>query len=116
MWQFRVMAFGLCNAPATFERMVERVLVDFPRSRCVVYLDDLLMHAGDFAGVLANLQEVLAAVHRAGLRLNPAKCSQLTREILFLGPCGISSHTCMASASWSAPTTRPSHGSSVLIP
>ncbi|KAJ8364485.1 hypothetical protein SKAU_G00133160 [Synaphobranchus kaupii] len=36
------MPFGLCNAPATFERLMERVLAAVPRSRCVVYLDDLL--------------------------------------------------------------------------
>ncbi|KAJ8346422.1 hypothetical protein SKAU_G00278230 [Synaphobranchus kaupii] len=63
LWQFRVMPFGLCNAPATFERLMERVLAAVPRSRCVVYLDDLL----------------------AGLRLNPKKCQLLRRETAFLG-------------------------------
>ena len=54
---------------------MERVLVDVPRNCCVVYLDDLLVHARDFGGAMANLWEVLAAIRRAGLRLNPAKCS-----------------------------------------
>ena len=55
--------------------MMERLLADVPRSRCVVYLDDLVVHARDFGGVLANLWEVLEAIRRAGLRLNPSKCS-----------------------------------------
>ncbi|XP_042073272.1 uncharacterized protein LOC121813519 [Haplochromis burtoni] len=85
LWQFRVMPFGLCNAPATFERLMERVLVDIPCSRCVVYLDDLLVHGGDFDSALSHLSEVLSAIRRAGLRLNPAKCRLLARETTFLG-------------------------------
>ncbi|CAI5685570.1 unnamed protein product [Oreochromis niloticus] len=85
LWQFRVMPFGLCNAPATFERLMGRVLVNIPRSRCVVYLDDLLVHGGDFDSALSHLSEVLSAIRRAGLRLNPAKCRLLARETTFLG-------------------------------
>ena len=85
LWQFCVMPFGLCNATATFEWMMERVLVSIPRSRCVVYLDDLLVHAHDFGEALVNLWEVSEAIRWAGLRLNPAKCSLLARETLLLG-------------------------------
>uniref|UniRef100_A0A669DN06 ribonuclease H n=1 Tax=Oreochromis niloticus TaxID=8128 RepID=A0A669DN06_ORENI len=85
LWQFRVMPFGLCNAPATFERLMERVLVNIPRSRCVVYLDDLLVHGGDFDSALSHLSEVFSAIRQAGLRLNPAKCRLLARETTFLG-------------------------------
>ncbi|KAJ8352159.1 hypothetical protein SKAU_G00236350 [Synaphobranchus kaupii] len=85
LWQFRVMPFGLCNALATFERLMERVLAAVPRSRCVVYLDDLLVHASDFQQALANLTDVLAAIRQAGLRLNPKKCQLLRRETAFLG-------------------------------
>uniref|UniRef100_A0AAV2MR94 Gypsy retrotransposon integrase-like protein 1 n=1 Tax=Knipowitschia caucasica TaxID=637954 RepID=A0AAV2MR94_KNICA len=73
LWQFRVMPFGLCNAPATFERLMERVLADIPRSHCVVYLDDLLVHASDFSKALGHLSGVFSAICHAGLRLNPAK-------------------------------------------
>ncbi|KAJ8349818.1 hypothetical protein SKAU_G00249480 [Synaphobranchus kaupii] len=85
LWQFRVLPFGLCNAPATFERLMERVLAAVPHIRCVVYLDDLLVHASDFQQALANLTDVLAAIRQAGLRLNPKKCQLLRRETAFLG-------------------------------
>ncbi|KAK2912645.1 hypothetical protein Q8A73_006758 [Channa argus] len=85
LWQFKVMPFGLCNAPATFERLMERVLKDIPRSRCVVYLDDLLVHAKGFEDAINNLAGMFMAIRQAGLRLNPAKCPWLARVTQFLG-------------------------------
>uniref|UniRef100_A0A669C557 Gypsy retrotransposon integrase-like protein 1 n=1 Tax=Oreochromis niloticus TaxID=8128 RepID=A0A669C557_ORENI len=85
LWQFKVMPFGLCNAPATFERLMERVLADIPRDRCVVYLDDLLVHATDFEKALANLTAVFHAIRQAGLRLHPKKCHLFRKETTFLG-------------------------------
>ncbi len=79
------MPFGLCNAPATFKRLMERFLKDIPRTCCVVYLDDLLVHARDFDQAVHNLREVLTAICIAGLRLTPAECNLLTRQMQFLG-------------------------------
>ncbi|KAK2919988.1 hypothetical protein Q8A73_002192 [Channa argus] len=64
---------------------MERVLKDIPRSRCVVYLDDLLVHAKGFEDAINNLAGVFMAIRQAGLRLNPAKCHLLARETQFLG-------------------------------
>ncbi|KAJ8385322.1 hypothetical protein AAFF_G00190380 [Aldrovandia affinis] len=79
------MPFGLCNAPATFERLMERVLSHVPRQHCIVYLVDLRVHVGDFEGALRNLREVFATIRQAGLRLNPKKCQLFRRETAFLG-------------------------------
>ena len=43
LWQFRVMPFGLCNAPATFEQLMEQVLSGLPLSVALVCIDDILV-------------------------------------------------------------------------
>ncbi|KAJ8388444.1 hypothetical protein AAFF_G00133200 [Aldrovandia affinis] len=41
LWEFNVMPFGLCSSPATFKRLMEKILQPVPASACVVYLDDI---------------------------------------------------------------------------
>ncbi|KAL6459687.1 hypothetical protein MHYP_G00314460 [Metynnis hypsauchen] len=85
LWHFTVLPFGLCNSPATFERLMERVLSGVPRSCCVVYLDDVLAHGPDFDSALSHLEVVLGAIQAANLKLNPAKCNLLRQRVSFLG-------------------------------
>ena len=54
LWQFTVMPFGLCNAPATFERLMETVLKGLPWDICLVYLDDIIVHTRSFDQHLMN--------------------------------------------------------------
>ena len=56
--RFVVMLFGLCNTPATFERLMELVLVGLPCSVCVVYLHDIIAHVKTFDGEVEHLKEV----------------------------------------------------------
>ena len=65
LWQFRVMPFGLCNAPATFERLMEKVLAGLPLSVCLVYLDDILVPARSFDDHIQNLQTVFNRLREA---------------------------------------------------
>ncbi|XP_061115069.1 uncharacterized protein LOC133139508 [Conger conger] len=85
LWQFKVLPFGLCNAPATFERLMDNVLAGIPRQECVVYLDDILAHGDSFETALGALRRVLERVTAAGLKLNPQKCRFMRREVRFLG-------------------------------
>ena len=55
LFQFKVMPFGLCNAPATFERLMDRVLQGLRWSRCLVYLDDIISFGTTFDDTLDNL-------------------------------------------------------------
>ena len=74
LWQFRVMPFGLSNAPATFERLVDYVLAGLPWSVCWVYLDDIIVHGKTFDTKLESLNQVFACLRRANLKLAPGKC------------------------------------------
>ncbi|KAJ8362028.1 hypothetical protein AAFF_G00401770 [Aldrovandia affinis] len=85
LWQFRVLSFGLCNAPATFERLMDRVLAGIPREQCLVYLDDILAHGSSFEAALGALRQVLERIRAAGLKLHPEKCRFMQREVTFLG-------------------------------
>ncbi|UYV83713.1 K02A2.6-like [Cordylochernes scorpioides] len=74
LWQFKVMPFGLCNAPATFERLMETVLQGIPLETCLVYLDDIIVMGKSFEEHLINLERVLQKIRGARLKLNPRKC------------------------------------------
>lgn len=82
LWQYTVMPFGLCNAPATFEQLMEQVLPGLPQSTALVYLDDVLVPGHNFKDHLTNLWEHLWEAH---LKLSPEKCELLQREVKYLG-------------------------------
>jgi hypothetical protein len=85
LWQFRVMPFGLCNAPATFERLMDHVLVGLPWTICMVYLDDIIVHGRTFDQELVNLTQVFSCIRNAGLKLAPSKCSLFRQKVKYLG-------------------------------
>ena len=66
LFQFRVMPFGLCNAPATFERLMDRVLCGMRWSRCLVYLDDVISFGTSIPEALARLEEMLSRLSAEG--------------------------------------------------
>ena len=84
LWQFNVMPFGLCNAPATFERLMEQVLIGLPMSEALVYLDDILVPGRSFSQQIANLRQVFERLRKAKLKLSPKKmCSVPERGEIF---------------------------------
>ena len=85
LYQFTVMPFGLCNAPATFERLMERVLSGLPWEVCLLYLDDIIVHAKTFKAELERLRSVFARLREAGLKLSPKKCHLFKKRVVFLG-------------------------------
>lgn len=85
LWQWRVMPFGLCNAPATFERLMEAVLSGLHWRTLLVYLDDVIVFGKTFDDELNRLREVLQRMRAANLKLNPKKCNLFRREVCYLG-------------------------------
>ncbi|UYV83886.1 hypothetical protein LAZ67_X000509, partial [Cordylochernes scorpioides] len=85
LFEFKVMPFGLCNAPATFERMMDNLLKGLRWTICLCYLDDVVIFADNFPDHLRRLEVVLNCFKRAGLKLNPGKCSFGASNIKILG-------------------------------
>lgn len=84
-FQYNRMPFGLCNAPASFQRLMERILGDCIGKICVVYLDDILIFSRTFEEHLERLELVLALLEKAGLKLRPDKCFFLRVRTKCLG-------------------------------
>ena len=84
-YEFCVMPFGLCNRPATFQRLMESVLVGLSRSCCMVYLDNVLVVGKNFTEHLNNLREVFDRFCIANLKLKPGKCSLSGSEVVYPG-------------------------------
>lgn len=51
------MPFGLCNAPTTFESLIEKVLQEMLSKICLVYLDDVIIFLKSFSEILENLKK-----------------------------------------------------------
>ena len=83
--QFAVMPFGLCNAPATFERLMSQVMRGLHWKRCLVYIDDILVFGNDFESALHSLELVLTRVAEYGLQLKSTKCNLFRTSVPFLG-------------------------------
>ena len=84
LFHFRVMPFGLCNAPATFERLMDRVLCGMRWSRCLVYLDDVISFGTSIPEALTRLEEVLSRLSDFGLQ-HLCKRKWLFWDILWAG-------------------------------
>ncbi|BHF75897.1 hypothetical protein SprV_0501899500 [Sparganum proliferum] len=85
LFEFQTLPFGLCNAAATFQRLMYQVLRHLVPHKCLVYLDDIIVFGPDVEQHNRNLREVLEALRAAGLTLNPAKCTFLRPEVQSLG-------------------------------
>ena len=85
LYEFKVMPFGLVNAPASFERLMETVLRGLQWEECLVYMDDIIVAGDSISQCLERLEHVFQRLQGAGLKLKPSKCSFLQKTVQFLG-------------------------------
>uniref|UniRef100_A0A3P9KG95 Gypsy retrotransposon integrase-like protein 1 n=1 Tax=Oryzias latipes TaxID=8090 RepID=A0A3P9KG95_ORYLA len=84
LFQFTVMPFGLHGAPATFQRLMDRVLQGC--NHCsAAYLDDVVIYSHTWEQHLDHLRLVLRKLQNAGLTLNVSKCEWARKETRYLG-------------------------------
>jgi len=84
-WHFKVLSFGLANAPSQFARIMELVMSGLTYDVCLVYLDDILIFSKTFDEHLDHLAIVFDRLDRLALKLKPSKCSLFQRKVSYLG-------------------------------
>lgn len=83
LYQFKVMPFGLINAPATFSRVMRTLLKGL--DHVDNYIDDILIHAQAWEVHMAVLTELMSRLRKSGLTARPSKCSVGNQTVEFLG-------------------------------
>ncbi|EER11975.1 retrovirus polyprotein, putative [Perkinsus marinus ATCC 50983] len=83
LYEWTRMPFGLCNAPAGFQRLMDFILGHLPFVR--VYLDDILVFSDSMEQHLDHLRQVFDALRAAGLTLSGEKCSLGMSSVHYLG-------------------------------
>ncbi|XP_063785579.1 uncharacterized protein LOC134933980 [Pseudophryne corroboree] len=85
LYEFNRMPFGLCNAPATFQRVMEHCLGHRNFEIVLLYLDDIIIFSRTYPEHLQHLREVFQQLAKYGLKLKPSKCHLLKPEVQYLG-------------------------------
>jgi hypothetical protein len=84
-YAYRVLLFGLCNAPTTFQRFVLAIFSDLTNDCMEVYMDDFTVHGQDFQEALTSLEKVLIRCKETNLSLSNEKSKMMLIEGIVLG-------------------------------
>ena len=85
VYEFLRMPYGLCNAPVTFQRLMQNCLRELNLTYTLIYLDDIIVFSRTEDEHLHQLRVVFGQSLEHGLKLKPSKCHFLQDEITFLG-------------------------------
>ena len=79
------MPFGLCNAPATFQRLMALVFSGLIGIDCLIYLDDIIIFKSTFDVHIIRLEKVFARLQQENLKIKLSKCKFGVATVKFLG-------------------------------
>ena len=84
-FEWRVMPFGLSNAPAAFQRFMNDIFIDLLDVHVIIYLDDILIYSDNPADHRKHVREVLRRLRKHGLYARPDKCRFSSDSVEYLG-------------------------------
>lgn len=84
-FEYLRLPFGLANAPAAFQRLIDAVLRGLLHVNCYAFLDDVVIYSNNFETHLKDLEKVLQRISQANLRLKAKKCKFANNKITYLG-------------------------------
>ena len=111
LFEWNRMPFGLCNAPGTFQRLMQRIFGSQQGQSLLLYLDDIVVFSSNIVQHLERLDSVLERLHQEGLKVKLEKCSFLQPQVSYLGHvisgAGVATDPSKidAVANWPRPTT-----------
>ena len=79
------LSYGMCNAPAVFQRLMERCMGDLHLRDCLVFIDDILIFSQTFEEHIERLEGVFSRLGKYGLKLKPSKCELFKTSVEYLG-------------------------------
>lgn len=85
LFEWNRMPFGLCNAPSTFQRLMQRIFGDQQCQSVLLYLDDIVVFSSTVQEHLERLAVVLGRLRKEGLKAKLSKCSFFRTEVSYLG-------------------------------
>ena len=85
LYQYARMPFGLCNAPATFMRLMDLAFGDQNFQSVLIYMDDILVFGSTFDETLQRLDMVLTRLGEFNLKVKPEKCNLFQKKLRYLG-------------------------------
>ena len=85
LYEYTRMPFGLCNAPATFMRLMDKVFGDENFQTLLIYLDDILIFGRTFEEMIESLDMVLSRLTKYNLKVKPEKCQLFHKQLRYLG-------------------------------
>ena len=85
IYEFLRMPYGLCNVPATFQRLMQNCLGELNLQYALIYLDDVIVYSRMPEDHLKRLQAVLDRFALNRLKLKPSKCHFFKESLMYLG-------------------------------
>ena len=85
LMEYLRMPFGLCNSPATFQRLMQAIFQEELHDKLLVYLDDIIVHSQTMEDHLKRLDLVFSQLRKHGLKVEASKCHLLCEEVRYLG-------------------------------